>query len=213
MTMNSASKLIISRCIQAQSARQNFINLSSAHATQGARYFLTQTTPCQRQPEMNSSGYVSPFASFFENIDKKRTSTHLSNDSPTLNQLKLSSIPRLKCGISEDVLTFKTRSFFRDHSTSPHVLPAEHQIILYVSIGDLPLKTQLERKIFLQLIGGTKLRRYNPEKKRVKLISNQFASRIENKRHVVSMLDRLVLAALDLANEVSQKESVTHDSI
>ncbi len=40
------------------------------------------------------------------------------------------------------------------------------------------------------------------EKNKLKLTCNLFASRIENKRHLCSMLDRIVLGAKRLAAEI-----------
>ncbi len=41
----------------------------------------------------------------------------------------------------------------------------------------------------------------------MQLSSNQFGSRIENKRHLVTMLDRIVLGAKQLAKEIESSSS------
>jgi hypothetical protein len=200
----------VARRVSRPSCRLQTIFQDHLETKQGQSFGFGDTKNGVRQlgssTTRNESGskYVSPFASFFDNIEKKRTSTHLPHDAPALREQKMASIPRLTCGVSEDVLRFMTTSFFRNHIETPYVIPAEHQITLKVSMKDLPLKSDLEKKIFLQLIGGTKLKRYHPETNTVKLRSHQFASRIENKRHVVSMLDRLVLSAQESAVDVEQ---------
>lgn len=137
--------------------------------------------------------YVSPFASFFKNIENKRTSLGTPNDADTRALLE-SSRKHLKCGILEDDLIFKAVSYGRSE-VSPHVFPGEHQITLYVKLRDLPLNKE-ELEIFRRIVGK---RRFLEDRQQFRLISNYFASRIENKRHVVSMLDRLVLASQLLA--------------
>ena len=138
-----------------------------------------------------STDYISPFASFFQNVEKKRTSLGSPDNGEAV---AVSNANILKCGISEDLLRFKTCSYGRMY-TSPHVQPGEHQVTLKVKLEHLPLNEE-ETLIFKRLVGS---RRVHEERDEVRLISNQFASRIENKRHVVSMLDRLVLASQMLA--------------
>ena len=70
-----------------------------------------------------------------------------------------------------------------------------------VPIADLPLHAELERDIFKEIVG----RRWQEDRGQVRMASVAFGSRIENKRHLVSMLDRLVLSAQRLATEVRQK--------
>jgi hypothetical protein len=137
--------------------------------------------------------YVSPLAPFFKNIENKRTSLGTPNDADVRALLE-SSKKCLKCGIPEDVLIFKAVSYGRSE-LSPHVFPGEHQITLYVKQRDLPLNKE-ELKIFRRIVGK---RRFLEDRQQFRLISGYFASRIENKRHVVSMLDRLVLASQLLA--------------
>jgi hypothetical protein len=146
--------------------------------------------------------YVSPLASFFENIENKRTSLGTPNDADVRALLE-SSKNRLKCGIPEDVLIFKAVSYGRSE-VSPHVFPGEHQITLYVKLRDLPLSKE-ELEIFRRIVGK---RRFLEDRQQFRLISGYFASRIENKRHVVSMLDRLVLASKLLAKGKNGDEVV-----
>lgn len=69
-----------------------------------------------------------------------------------------------------------------------------------VDIADLPLETDLEREIFKEIVGP----RWQEEKGQVRISSVSFGSRIENKRHLVSMLNKLVLTSQRLASEVEE---------
>ena len=106
----------------------------------------------------------------------------------------------LKCGISEDDLSFKTASYGRLIHT-PHVQQQEHKVTLCVRWHVLPLN-EFEKRILMEIVGG----RYRPEDNELRLKSEQFGSRIENKRHLVSMLDRLVFAARKLAAEAQKQQ-------
>ncbi len=72
-----------------------------------------------------------------------------------------------------------------------------HKVTLQVNLDNLPLKSDLEKKIFRQIVGA----RFNEDHNKLKMVSNQFASRIENKRHLCWMLDRIVLNSQRLAEE------------
>ena len=85
----------------------------------------------------------------------------------------------------------------------PHVQPGEHRVTLIIAMEDVPLEGELERRVFRQIVG----RRYLPHKDELRLTSEQFASRIENKRHLVSMLDRIVINTKRLAAEVAAEAS------
>lgn len=75
--------------------------------------------------------------------------------------------------------------------------PGEYKVILQVKMKHLPLETDVEKEIFYQIVGS----RFNHELQELKLTSNQFASRIENKRHLCWMLDRIVMGAKRLAQD------------
>jgi Mitochondrial ribosomal subunit protein len=115
---------------------------------------------------------------------------------------RLVEAPVLKCGISEDDLTFKTTSYGRLLDT-PHVQHQEHKVTMCVRWHVLPLN-DFEKRILMEIVGA----RYKPEHNELKLTSEQFGSRIENKRHLVSMLDRLVFAARKLAVEAQKQQDV-----
>lgn len=126
-------------------------------------------------------------------IESGRTSLGTTSDSPTPEERYL------KCGVKESSLRFKTRHFGRSQ-LSPHIQPGEHSVTMKVNWTEVPL-TPLERDIVVQIVGN----RVNEERNELRLTSNQFGSRIENKRHLVSMLDRIILSAKRLANELEQE--------
>ena len=105
----------------------------------------------------------------------------------------------LKCGISEDNLTFKTNSYQR-LIHAPYVQHQEHKVTLSVRWHMLPLN-DLEKRILMEIVGN----RYKPETNELRLTSEQFGSRIENKRHLTSILDRMVFAARNLAAEATKQ--------
>lgn len=172
--------------------RAHVLRIYAGTSTESSRCLTTTSAGT------TSERYVSPFASFFQNIENKRTTLGTPDDAQWESN---PSKKYLKCGISEDVLSFKTVSYGRSYTT-PHVQPGEHQITLQVNLKHLPLNED-EQRIFQRIVGR---RRIHDEK--VRLISNFFASRIENKRHVVSMLDRLVLASQLLAKGKDGEEVV-----
>lgn len=122
--------------------------------------------------------------------------------SPSPNMETVPEIPRLKCGVAEHDIKFKTSSYSR-LMLPPYVHTNEYKVILEVNMNLLPLETPLEEKIFHQIVGT----RYIAEKKKLKLTCNLFASRIENKRHLCSMLDRIIFGAKRLAAEIHNSES------
>jgi hypothetical protein len=107
----------------------------------------------------------------------------------------------LKCGIPEDELTFKTASYQR-LLMAPYVQHQEHKVSVSLPWNQLPLD-DFEKRIMMEIVGS----RYRPETNELRLSSEQFGSRIENKRHLTSMLDRLVFAARKLAKEADGKET------
>jgi hypothetical protein len=80
---------------------------------------------------------------------------------------------------------------------APYVNTNEYKVILQVKLKHLPLETDLEKEIFHQIVGT----RFDDTLSELKLTSNQFASRIENKRHLCWMLDRIIIGAKRLAEE------------
>mmetsp|Transcript_21968 Transcript_21968/g.27709 ORF Transcript_21968/g.27709 Transcript_21968/m.27709 type:complete len:234 (+) Transcript_21968:278-979(+) len=147
----------------------------------------------------SSSDYKSPFEDYFNMIQTNQST--ISGPSPSTLDPNFvpPEIPRLKCGIAEHDLKFKTTSYSR-LMLPPYVHTNEYKVILEVNVNLLPLENELERKIFHQIVGT----RFHEGKNRLKLTCNLFASRIENKRHLCSMLDRIVLGAKRLAAEMNE---------
>jgi hypothetical protein len=137
-----------------------------------------------------SSNYVSPYNDLFQMMKSNKPSTDIAPDSETRD------IPRLKCGVSESVLKFRTTCYDR-LMLAPYVNTNEYKVILQVKLKHLPLETDLEKEIFHQIVGT----RFDDTLSELKLTSNQFASRIENKRHLCWMLDRIIIGAKRLAEE------------
>lgn len=56
-----------------------------------------------------------------------------------------------------------------------------------VSINDCELNPR-QKKILIEMVGP----RYNTGKQEVKLVSDRFPNRIENKRHLILLLEKLI---------------------
>ena len=153
------------------------------------------STAASSSSSSSSDDYVSPFADFFQNIADGKTTlqSHIGGPLPTPEARVL------KCGVPESALRFKTVSNGR-MIVEPYVQPGEHKVTMKVGMHVLPLETELEHTIFRQIVG----RRYIPERNELRLTSDQFASRIENKRHLVSMLDRIIINTKRLAKESAE---------
>ena len=156
---------------------------------------LGSSSPLTTVTARKSGKYISPFNSLFE--DMKAGKTLISPENSTAQ----AEPARLKCGVFEHRLRFKTVNYPR-LQLPPYVHPNEYKVTLKVYLNDLPLKTDLEKKIFHQIVGS----RYIETFGELRLSSNQFASRIENKRHLTSMLNRIVSGAKQLAKDIEGKE-------
>jgi hypothetical protein len=137
--------------------------------------------------------YQSPFQDIFNTIQEGKTflgSTEF--DTP--------EIKYLKCGVPEHVLRFKTTTYGR-LLEEPFVRPMEHRVTLQVATRHIPLN-EVERMVLKEIVGT----RLNDQTGVLQMSSAQFGSRIENKRHLVSMLDRIVDSAKTLATRVQTEE-------
>lgn len=110
------------------------------------------------------------------------------------------AVKLLRCGIPEHVLKFKTTSYGR-YLEEPFVSPNEHKVTLQCHIRHIPLETDAQRLVLKEIVGN----RLNDETGVLQLSSSQFGSRIENKRHAVSMLERIVETAKTLAARVEEE--------
>lgn len=140
-----------------------------------------------------TTDYESPFADFFDMMKEGRSSLGTTDDTPVPPERLL------KCGVNEEALRFRTMHYGRTQ-LAPHIQPGEHRVTLKVNMEDIPLN-DVEKDIVKQIVGD----RVNEERGELRLASDQFGSRIENKRHLVSMLDRIVLSAKRLAKELEDE--------
>jgi hypothetical protein len=180
MALRKASLNIASRAAQLPTFR-------SAHASRSAavRCYASEA------PQDSSDRYVSPYKIFFDSI--KDGKTFMGSQEFTEPEVK-----HLSCGIPEFALRFKTTTYGR-LLDAPFVRPNEHRVTLTVATHYLPLN-EVEMMVLKEIVGT----RLNEDKGVLQLSSVQFGSRIENKRHVVSQLERLVNSALQLAKELPE---------
>jgi hypothetical protein len=168
---------------QQQQQRRQYMN-----AARSTSSFSTHSTD-----DSNNHHYVSPMQELFDTMKL---------DGPTtLGTTEFSPAPvkLLKCGIAEHDLRFTTTSYGR-LTVAPYVHPKEHRVVLQVSTDKLQLTDSKQQEILKEIVGS----RWNEERQELRLTSGQFGSRIENKRHLVSMLDRIVLSSQRLAKEIQE---------
>jgi hypothetical protein len=159
------------------------------------RFYASTATGTNNDNESHSSKrpYVSPFKDIFENIQRGKTFLGTS-------EFQMPPETRyLKGGIPENALRFKTTAFGR-LLEAPYVRPNEHRVILQVHMRYIPLN-ETERLVLREIVGT----RLNEDTGVLQLSSSQFGSRIENKRHAVSMLERAVERAKVLAARLEQE--------
>ena len=90
---------------------------------------------------------------------------------------------------------------------APYIMTKEHQVTVKVHTSDLPLNAQ-EKEILREIVG----KRLNDERKELRMSSNVFGSRIENKRHVVSMLDRILVSCQRMGKTLEQQDENSRSS-
>mmetsp|Transcript_15478 Transcript_15478/g.29376 ORF Transcript_15478/g.29376 Transcript_15478/m.29376 type:complete len:252 (-) Transcript_15478:177-932(-) len=139
--------------------------------------------------------YVSPYSEFFTNLDAGRTS--LGTTKETEQRTFELKEQRLECGIPESELRFRTASYGR-FALAPYVSAGEHRITVKVALSAIPFENEQEKEVFYQIVGS----RFNSKSGDLKLSSEKFASRIENKRYLVDVIERIVTSAKDLAKEI-----------
>lgn len=152
--------------------------------------------------------YVSPFQDIFDRMYSNGPTTLGTTDEYVEFQKERAKHQKiLQCGIPEHLLRFTTTSFGRT-LIAPHVHPNEHRVILKINTKNLPFATtskggsSTEMEILREIVGN----RLNDERQELRLTSNQFGSRMENKRHLVSMLDRIVLSCQRLGAELKKSD-------
>ena len=71
-----------------------------------------------------------------------------------------------------------------------------------VALSAIPFENEQEKEIFLEIVGS----RYNSKKGDLQLSSEKFASRIENKRYLVDVIEKIVLNARKLAKQFDTED-------
>ncbi|CAM9346690.1 unnamed protein product [Choristocarpus tenellus] len=97
--------------------------------------------------------------------------------------------------VPDEALRFKCRGYIGsdtgDRYPNVHgIHPAEFKVELKVVVDELGLPSP--QKDRLKMLVGP---RYNPSKDELRLISERFPNRIDNKRYLVTLLEKLVLEA------------------
>lgn len=136
--------------------------------------------------------YKSPLAPFFDNISKGLTTSGLKDDDPLMPEPKY-----LKCGIRRDALRFKA-NHFPLLDLPPFIHTDEHKVTLLLELQYVPFNSDLERELLIEMVGKG---RYNDKHQLIKMGSTKFASRIENIRYLVALVERLMVCVQGLAQE------------
>lgn len=191
--VNSSS--ITSSSVTSRSTGSKSIGIRSRHYFSSSSSTTTTTTTASAHAE--SGPYVSDLQDFFDTMHENGPTT-LGTTAAERESL-LHRETYLDCGVPESALRFTTTSYGRI-DLPPFVHPNEHRVIMTVQAAALPLNA-LEQQILQEIVGA----RWNTQKNTLRLSSNQFGSRIENKRHLVSMLNRMVVSCQRLAQEVEKE--------
>ena len=152
--------------------------------------------------QSQASGYVSPYSDFFANIEAGRTS--LGTTEEMEQKVSNLTVQKLDCGICESDLRFRTTSYGR-FALPPYVAPGEHRVTVVLNLDAIPWDEQrgaAEKEVLLQIVGS----RYNADKNELKLSSEKFGSRIENKRYLVGMIEKIVSNSRELALEFAKED-------
>ena len=141
----------------------------------------------------NSPSAASPLLSHFQSRWPK------PRDEPL--PVVVQPVPRT---IPDSLLRFQFKATFTHGSAIfyPHLKhhPADYKVGLVVKIADMGFNSDLERQIFIEMVGP----RYNGGRQDVRFTCEKFANRLENKKYVTYLLEKLVAEAKHLA-------TVAHD--
>ena len=109
---------------------------------------------------------------------------------------ELVPVPRT---VPSDKLRYQFRTTFNHGSAIlyPHLKfhPADFKVGLVVKLEDCGFMTDLEKEVFIEMVGP----RYNTGKKEVRLTSDRFSNRIENKKYLGNLLEKLIAESKRLA--------------
>mmetsp|Transcript_11041 Transcript_11041/g.15233 ORF Transcript_11041/g.15233 Transcript_11041/m.15233 type:complete len:183 (-) Transcript_11041:3-551(-) len=107
--------------------------------------------------------------------------------------------------IPDSALRFTFKTTFQPGSaisyTHLRINPADFKVSLKVSLSHLNLNDD-ERLIFIRMVAA----RFNQGRNEVKLVSNRFPNRLENKKYLIYMLESLLLETRRLYSEKSNYE-------
>lgn len=151
------------------------------------------------------AAYVSPLQDMFRRMQTSSQVSSLTEETGYEYTSPAAECKTLKCGLPESVLRFTTTTYGRT-MLPPYVHPKEHSVVVKVNLHHLPLN-DVERAILKDIVGS----RYNEARGELRMQSDQFASRIENKRHLVSMLDRIILSCQRLGKEIEAEQKTKQD--
>jgi Mitochondrial ribosomal subunit protein len=168
--------------------------LSSRYLSSISSSEISRTNQSSSPTSRNNDAqpYVSPLGEFFHQVETNTTRIcQISCEPPPIRYLE--------CGIAENKIEYITGVYGR-LQLAPHVQKWEHRVKLRVHWNDMNLNSQIEKDIVREIV-GPRLRNQV-----LQLASNQFGSRIENKRHLDSMLNRIVLGAKRLALKIEQDQ-------
>ena len=177
----------------AQQMSCNHLQIAKAQHELPSRCYASAAIDGSSNSGKSNNAYTSPFQEIFDTIQDGKTFLGTT-------EFQYPNVKLLKCGVAEHLLRFKTTTFGR-LLEEPFVRPNEHRVILQVAIRHIPL-TDVERIVLKEIVGT----RLNDETGVLQLSSSQFGSRIENKRHVVSMLERAVESAKKLASRINDEQ-------
>jgi len=183
--------IVDSRCYASTASFEDGVNVSFNSKGTSNNTSNNNNIHQQRAPK-----YVSPFQEIFDTIQDGKTFLGTK-------EFQYPTIKHLKCGIPEHKLKYKTTTYGR-LLEEPFVRSNEHRVILQIAIRHIPL-SDIERQVLKEIVGN----RLKDDTGILQLSSSQFGSRIENKRHVVSMLERAVESAKTLASRVVNEEEET----
>lgn len=166
---------------------------------------LSPTEEPREDTNISTTGaYESPLHDLFDRMHSDGPTALGTTDKDLQLEIEMAKNEKLlQCGIPERVLRFTATSLGRT-LVAPHVHPNEHRVVLKINTRNLQLSST-EMEILKEIVGN----RLNHEREELRLSSNQFGSRIENKRHLVSMLDRIVMSCRRLGSDL--KPDKEHD--
>ncbi|MGK3733447.1 MAG: hypothetical protein ACI8RD_000307 [Bacillariaceae sp.] len=186
--MNSLSRTS-SRYYSSTTSFEDSVNVIYENNTQQHQ----QQMQAAQTTTQSQSSHLSPYQEIFDTIQNGKTFLGT-------NEFQYPNIKYLKCGIPEHKLKYKTTTYGR-LLEEPFVRPNEHRVILQVAVRHIPFTSDIQKYVLKEIVGN----RLNDETGILQLSSSQFGSRIENKRHVVSMLERAIDSAKTLALRVENE--------